>query len=313
MKRLPCRAAPGATAFGEIVGAMVDCGAAGTAAQARDAVVRVFGLSSTLACERDPLALAAAERNLAQKTIALDEAIGLLALTQQQAAGARSRVAQAVAAEVARLAPTGSVYSVGAIVGGAIANQGRLLPQGAAARGVAALAVDVANLVEAGVAVAVGCLLRVAPDATFRAALEWGIDPVLRRFAALLALARQCAAGITRGPVGEPRRLLALVQEADMGEEVEALVAVSAVLAAIPPAAPRLPRVLERVNYTMLALVGAAAPAGHDDAAERIRVSAWRDGKQGGDHGDEFKAGAIATRRIGPGIRGAVPEGRTQP
>lgn len=308
--RLPCQASLDAAAFGDIVGAMVDCGAAPSVADARARLVRVFGLSSAQVFERDALTLPAAERNLAQKTIALQKAIDVLAPTQKAAgAGAARRcVARAVAAEAARLASTGMVYSVGAVVGGAVANQDGLLADGAAARGGAALAADVANLVEASVAVAVGCLLRIAPNATLTGALEWSIDPVLRCLAALQMLAQQCAAAV-RAPSGEPQRLLALVRSAGMGEELEALAAVTGALAAIPPAAARLPRVLESVNYAMLGLVGSTRRTMAEDGRDNFRVRIWQDRKEGG----AAAAGALHRSAVRTDIRGAMPAASLQP
>ena len=242
--------------------AMVASSAAPNLAQARELVARVFGLSSALVLDRDPLTVAVTEPSLVQKMVAVQKAMEVMARTEKAAAEADAtaafgRVAQALAAEVARIGASGTAASVSILVQGAVNNQDRLLTNRAAARGTVMLAADVANLVEASLAIGVGRVMQAAPNATGAALqplLALYVDPVIRIVDEVQNRAETVAATISQAPAGQPLRLATVAAEAGLPLVTVGLVNAASALAGVPAASAQTPAALAGVLQAIQAL-----------------------------------------------------------
>ena len=245
-----------------IVEAMLASNAASNVAQARETVARVFGLSSAAVLDKDPLTLAATEPTLIQKMVALQKAMEVMARTEKAAAeadatAAYGRVAQAVAAEVARTGASGTAASVSVLVQGAVNNQDRLLINRAAARGTVMLASDVANLVEASLAIGIGRVMQAAPNATgvvLQPLLALYVDPVIRIVDDVQNRAETVAATISQAPAGQPLRLATVAAEAGLPLVTVGLVNATSALAGVPAASAQTPAALAGVLQAIQAL-----------------------------------------------------------
>lgn len=243
------------TPLSSVIDGMVASGA--TLAQAREALVKVVGLSSASVLDKDPLTQAAAEKTLLQKMVALQKAVEVMAMAERTAGengstAAMSRVSAAVGAEIVRLAaamPAGATLPpVAQLVTGAVTNQDRFLTNKAAAQGTAPLAADVARLTEATVAVALSQFLRTSPDAS-GAAVPAGIavwvDARLKVIEGLLDSAVQSASAIT---TSVPVRLNAVAASSGASQAMRDLVDLTSALNTMPAAATTVPAGLETVQ-----------------------------------------------------------------
>ena len=243
------------TPLSSVIDGMVASGA--TLAQAREALVRVIGLSSASVLDKDPLTQAAAEKTLLQKMVAMQKALEVMAMAERTAGetgsvAAMSRVSAAVGAEIVRLAgsmPAGATLPpVAQLVTGAVANQDRFLTNKAAAQGTAPLAADVAKLTEATISVALSQFLRTSPDAS-GAAVPAGIavwvDARLKVIEGLLDSAVQHASVIT---TSVPVRLNAVAASSGASQALRDLVDLTSALNTLPAAATTVPAGLENVQ-----------------------------------------------------------------